>query len=153
MFSIKPLKTTISLPPSFYNSQIKESLSNSLHNQPIITNQGIIVAITDITDISQMPINVEGIATFKISYKALMLNLRVGEVVDLQVIEINDAGMFLSLSEQTSEFLSVFVSSTQMKGEAFGMQRVRIVGCKMEGSKIVAIGSVRDECLGQISDF
>ena len=82
-----------------------------------------------------------------------MLNLRVGEVVDLQVIEINDAGMVLSLSEQTSEFLSVFVSSTQMKGEAFGMQRVRIVGCKMEGSKIVAIGSVRDECLGQISDF
>lgn len=151
MFIIRTLNTTLSLPPAQYNSQIPESLTNLLHTQSIVSNYGLVIAIPEIISISQYPIDVEGIATFKLVYKALLLNLRIGEVIDLQVIEISDAGMFLSLSEDTTEQISVFVSNMQMSGEAFGMQRVKILGCKMEGNKIVAIGSVRDECLGFIS--
>lgn len=152
MFFLKTLESTISLNPSSYNANIKKTLINALQKQQIISNYGIILCIKNINSINQQPLNMEGIATFKISYTALILNLMKDEIVELKVIEVNEAGMFLSLSEETTEFLSVFVSNMQMKGEHFGIQRVKIVGSKIENKKIIAIGTVKEECLGPLNE-
>ncbi|KAF7693686.1 DNA-directed RNA polymerase II subunit RPB7 [Cucumispora dikerogammari] len=152
MFTLKLLKSNLSLPPSLYSADIKTHLLNLLHNLPIITHTGILLCVKEIKSINQFPVNITGEASFSVEYIGLVLELRVGEVVDLEVVEVNNSGMFLSLSDKCENF-SVFVSSMQMGnvGNNNKIQRVRILGWRVEDNKkVVGVGTIRGEYLGGV---
>ncbi|KAF7684746.1 DNA-directed RNA polymerase II subunit rpb7 [Astathelohania contejeani] len=157
MFFIGNLRYSILLDPSTFGPNIEDHLRETLVDDMEGTcsgEYGYIIAVLGLTHISEAEIQECGRALIKINYKALLLKPLKGEVLDASVVEMNKMGIFASIGPMT-----IFISNYQIP-QGFLQQggeqiisrnsaiRLKIIGTKVEATKIYAIGTINEDCLG-----
>lgn len=154
MFYIKSFMHKLSLHPQYIGQNIQSLIQEYLYKkvEGICTSSGYIIAVLKIEKISEGKILLSGQISFQIEYQALVLKPNNGEVVDAQIISCTKMGFFANVGP-----LSIFIYNYQVPQNLFGsltngtQVRLRIIGTKINSSKVYAIGSLSDDALGIIS--
>ncbi|TBU01392.1 subunit Rpb7 of DNA-directed RNA polymerase II [Hamiltosporidium magnivora] len=117
---------------------------------------GYIISVLSIDKIGSGRITNNGYAVFSVLYQALVLKPLKGEIIDASIVETNDMGIFAGVGP-----LTIFISNYQipkmlLKGsEGGGLEknsniRLKIIGTKVEATRIYAIGTINEYYLGLI---
>ncbi|KAK9718817.1 DNA-directed RNA polymerase II subunit [Basidiobolus ranarum] len=170
MFFLKELSHTIHLHPSYFGPEMHGFLKDKLHSDVEGTCSGrfgyIITVVNIITIGKGKLLPGFGLAEFNVKYTAIVFKPFKGEVVDAVVSTVNKMGFFADAGP-----LQVFVSShlipTDMKFdpngnppcyqsedqiiEKGGLVRLKIVGTRIDATEIFAIGTIKEDYLGAIS--
>lgn len=116
------------------------------------TSSGYVISVLRIDSISQGKILLTGQASFQINYQALVLRPEKGEVIDAPIVSSSKLGFFAGIGP-----LSIFISNYQIPQnlmEELGnntVVRLKIIGMKIDNTRVYAIGTLNDDCLGVIS--
>ncbi|XP_015189403.1 PREDICTED: DNA-directed RNA polymerase II subunit rpb7-like [Polistes dominula] len=155
MFFVKDFVHKIHLSPSYLGPQIQSLIKDYLYKtiEGSCTDSGYVISVLDINNVSEGIISFNGLTTFTIKYKALVLKPYKGEVVEASVVEMNKMGILASVGP-----LTIFVSNHQIPPDIQdsglvkeAVVRLKIIGTKIDSSKIYAVGTLNDEYLGIIS--
>ncbi|KAF9380072.1 DNA-directed RNA polymerase II subunit [Podila verticillata] len=161
------LSHTINLHPSYYGPHMKEFLLRNLHGDVEGTcsgKVGFIICVLTVTNISPGKVLPgSGLAEFVVQYQAIVFKPYKGEVVDAIVTSVNQIGFFADVGP-----LQVFVAQKLMPNdfkfdsngpcyrgedqviEKNGQVRLKIVGLKYQATQINAVGTIKEDYLGQI---
>lgn len=153
MFYIKDFTEKIHLNPSFLGPNIQSMVKEYLytHVEGTCGRDGYVITVLKIDEISEGKITLSGTIIFTIKYTALTLLPYKGEIIDANVVETNKMGVFASAGP-----LSIFISNYQIPNGfndeivKDSMLRLKIIGTKVDSSKIYAVGTLNDDCLGII---
>lgn len=154
MFYIKRFVHKLSLNPQFIGQNIQTLVYDYLlkHVEGTCTASGYIISVLKIEAVSEGKILVSGQISFEIQYQALILKPVTGEIVDATIESISTLGYFASVGP-----LSIFISNYQIpsgvqdKLKDKDMVRLKIIGIKIDSTKVYAIGTLNDDFLGVIS--
>ncbi|KAG0035627.1 DNA-directed RNA polymerase II subunit [Podila clonocystis] len=166
-FKQRNLSHTINLHPSYYGPHMKEFLLRNLHGDVEGTcsgKVGFIICVLTVTNISPGKVLPgSGLAEFVVQYQAIVFKPYKGEVVDAIVTSVNQIGFFADVGP-----LQVFVAQKLMPNdfkfdsngpcyrgedqviEKNGQVRLKIVGLKYQATQINAVGTIKEDYLGQI---
>ncbi|KAF9153619.1 DNA-directed RNA polymerase II subunit [Actinomortierella ambigua] len=167
MFFLRTLSHTINLHPSYFGPHMREFLMRNLHADVEGTCSGrigFIISVLNITNISPGKVLPNsGLAEFIVQYQAIVFKPYKGEVVDAIVTSVNQIGFFADVGP-----LQVFVAQKLMPNdfkfdsngpcyrgddqtiEKNGQVRLKIVGLKHQATQINAVGTIKEDYLGQI---
>ncbi len=154
MFFVKDFLQKIHLSPSYLGPNIqvliKEYLLSKVEGS--CGSDGYIVMVLGIDEIGDSRVLLSGETIFTVKYKALTLKPLKGEIVDASVVETNKMGVFASVGP-----LTVFISNHQIPNFLLEneiakntMIRLKIIGTKIDSTKIYAVGTLNDDSLGII---
>lgn len=151
MFHVKEFVRRIDLSPRNIGSNIHELIHKELLHkvEGSCTAAGYIIAVLRVIRIGHGKIQLNGRTTFTANYEALVLRPQTGDIVDAPIISTSKLGFFASVGP-----LSIFISNYQIPHallEELGTNivvRLKIIGMKIDCSKVYAIGTLSDECLG-----
>lgn len=157
MFFLGELSQAIHLPPSEFTSDFNRTVLQKLYKMvesTCTTNNGFIIAVTQIIEIGGGRIAHTGHAIFNVKFTALLLNPIKDEILDAFVINVNELGIFCEAGP-----LSIFVSNYHIPVSKQGHKtirrdmhvRLRIIGFNISSKKMYAIGSINEEFLGIIN--
>ncbi|KAI5187316.1 DNA-directed RNA polymerase II subunit RPB7 [Nematocida homosporus] len=170
MFYIRQMQERVVLAPKYLGKKVEEVVQRKLVAEvegKCTADSGYVLCLLSLDSLTAGVIEDEtGSATFLAEYSALTLLPGKGEVVNAVVHEINKMGLFCFVGP-----FSVFVSMYQIPGQFTeagddssilsndggpaivrgSLVRLRIIGVKVEPSKIFGIGTVNDDYLGCIS--
>ncbi|KAF9762448.1 DNA-directed RNA polymerase II subunit RPB7 [Nosema granulosis] len=155
MFFVKDFTHKIHLSPSYLGPQIQSLIQDYLYRtvEGSCTDSGYVIAVLDIDNVSEGIIMLNGLISFTIKYKALVLKTYKGEVLEATVVEMNKMGIFASAGP-----LTIFVSNHRIPAEILESSlgkdtvlRLRIIGTRIDSTKIYAVGTLEDEYLGVVS--
>ncbi|KAI5169706.1 DNA-directed RNA polymerase II subunit RPB7 [Pancytospora epiphaga] len=154
MFHIKHFVHKLNLSPQFLGPNmhvlIQEDLIRKVEGS--CSPAGYIISILHIENISHGKILLSGQIAFSVNYQALVLCPSKGEVVDAPIVSASKLGFFAGIGP-----LSIFISNYQIPQnlqEELGnniVVRLRIIGMKIDSSRVYAVGTLNDDCLGVIS--
>lgn len=153
MFHLASLKHSLLLEPSAYSYKIDQTISERLVSTvegSCSGENGYIITVLSILDISEGLVQHSGWTLFEIKYKALVLNVSKGEVVDALVSETNKMGIFASIGPLTIFISNYQIPSTFSALSKNSMLRLKIIGTKVEATRIFAIGTLNEDFLGAI---
>ncbi|KAI4291795.1 DNA-directed RNA polymerase II subunit RPB7 [Pancytospora philotis] len=153
MFYIKHFVQRLDLSPRYLSSSIQALVQESLIQkvEGKCSPAGYIISVLRIDSISQGKILLGGHISFTLNYQALVLCPQKGEVVDAPIISTSHLGYFAKVGP-----LSIFLSNYQIPpaiASELGnntVVRLKIIGMKVDSSKVYAIGTLNDDCLGVV---
>lgn len=153
MFHIASLKQSLMLEPDAYSYDIEQTLNNRLVSMvegSCSGDYGYIITVLSVLSISEGLVQHTGQTVFEIRYKALTLNVSRGDVVDAMVSETNRMGIFATIGP-----LTIFISNYQIPNTfntpvKNSLIRLRIIGTRVEATRIFAIGTLNEDFLGAI---
>ncbi|KAI5181749.1 DNA-directed RNA polymerase II subunit RPB7 [Nematocida sp. AWRm80] len=172
MFYVQKLQERVVIDPKHLGKRLEETVRKTLLESvegKCTAVSGYVVGLMSIDSLCSTEIDEEtGSATFLAEYSALMLYPKKGEVVNAIVKEINKIGVFCFIGP-----FSIFISMYQIPGQFTDagddsnilpndggpaivkgcMLRLKIIGVKIEPSKIFAIGTINDDYLGNIQQI
>jgi len=164
------LKRNLQLHPRYFGANMRNTLREKLHREVEGTcsgRYGFIIMVTAIVSLGQGKISDNtGLATFEVSYKAIVFRPFKNEIVDAVVTEVNKMGFMAEVGP-----LQVFVSKhlipadmtfdptencytaedESVKISNNDEVRLKIVGTRVDATEIFAIGSIKEDFLGLIS--
>jgi len=173
MFFHIEMKKELLLYPKFFGPNINQLLIDKLHASvegSCSGRYGFVVCVTEVTHVGKGKIREGGgLATFPMTFNAVVFKPFKGEVFDAVVTTVNKLGFFAQVGP-----LQVFVSKhlipadmqfdpqstpaayVSQAGGAHQPQRVtkdsevrlRVIATRVNASEIFAIGTIRDEYLG-----
>jgi len=154
MFYVKSFTHNITLQPQYIGQNIQLLIQDYLFKkvEGICTSSGYIIAVLKIEKISEGKILLSGQISFQIEYQALILKPTNGEVIDAQIISCTKMGFFANVGP-----LSIFIYNYQVPQNILSslgngtLVRLKIIGTKINSSKVYAIGTLNDDALGVIS--
>lgn len=154
MFYIKHFVHKINLSPQFLGPNINTLMQEYLYKkvEGTCSASGYIIAVLRIDNISEGKILLSGQTSFKVYYQAIVLRPEKGEVLDAPIVSSTKMGFFASVGP-----LSIFISNYQIPSgilQELGnniVVRLKIIGTKIDNTKVYAIGTLNDDCLGVIS--
>lgn len=153
MFFTKLFTHTINLSPKYIGPNMHQLVRDYLieNVEGLCTPNGFTISVLKITNISEGFILLNGYTKFRISYEALILNPTKGEVVEAPIVSKTKMGFFASVGP-----LSIFISTCQIPQQILNslatndVVRLRIIGTKIDASKVYAIGTLNEEALGMV---
>jgi DNA-directed RNA polymerase II subunit RPB7 len=153
MFYVKHFVDKLSLHPQYLGQNIQSFIHEYLHKkvEGTCTSFGYIVSVLGIVGISEGKILLSGHVSFDVEYRAVVLKPENGEVIDAPIVSSTEMGYFASVGP-----LSIFISNYQIPNtilEEIGdnsIVRLKIIGTKIDSSKVYAIGTLNDDFLGVI---
>lgn len=169
MFYHLKLHTTVDLPPKYFGPKLRETIIDYVKAEAqgkCSRQNGYIICVQSVDDIGQGKIRQDGtgIATFDVTYSAIVMRPFKGEVLDCVVASVNKMGFFADVGP-VQVFVSnhlipddytfdattdpAFVSADQ----SFRMQegaevRVRVVGIKVDANDMFCIATMKEDFLG-----
>lgn len=154
MFYIKRFIHKLSLSPQFIGQNIQSLVYDYLlkNVEGTCTSSGYIISVLKIEQVSEGKILLSGQVSFEIKYQALVLKPVTGEVVDAIIESVSTLGYFASIGP-----LSIFISNYQIpsgvqdKLKDNDIVRLKIIGIKIDSTKVYAIGTLNDDFLGVLS--
>lgn len=157
MFFLGELTQAIHLPPAEFTSEFSTTIEQKLYKMvegTCSTDNGFIIAVTQIIEIGGGRIAHTGYAIFNVKYTALLLNPVKNEILDAFVIKVSDLGIFCEVGP-----LSIFVSNYHIPQAMQGFERIhqdmhvrlRIIGFNISSKKMYAIGTINEDFLGIIN--
>lgn len=154
MFYVKYFVHRMTLSPQHLGPDIHQLIQKELLRkvEGSCSSAGYIISVLRIDTISQGKIMLNGTTSFVANYKALVLKPQKGEVIDAPIVSISKLGFFASVGP-----LSIFISNYQIPQgiiEELGnniVVRLKIIGMKIDSTKVYAIGTLNDDCLGVLS--
>ncbi|AFM98695.1 RNA polymerase II subunit 7 [Encephalitozoon hellem] len=155
MFFVRDFVQNIHLSPSYLGPNIQTLIEEYLLTkvEGSCSSSGYVVMVLSIDEISESRIILTGETIFTVKYKALTLKPFKGEIIDANVVETNKMGVFASVGP-----LTVFISNHQIPNFLLEneitkdvMIRLKIIGTKIDSTKIYAVGTLNDDSLGIIS--
>lgn len=154
MFYVKRFTHKLSLHPQYLGQNIQSLIKEYLLKkvEGACTSSGYIVSVLVIEGISEGKVLLSGHISFEIEYRAVVLRPVVGEVVDACIVSSTKMGHFASVGP-----LSIFISNYQIPGTIVedihtdSIVRVKILGAKIDSTKVYATGTLNDDFLGSIS--
>lgn len=154
MFYLKRFSHKLSLHPQYLGQNIQELLQEYLLKkvEGTCTAFGYIISVLGIDAISEGSILMSGHISFEVQYQALVLKPVNGEIIDAPIVSSTKMGYFASVGP-----LSIFVANCQIPNttlEEIGnssVVRLKIIGTKINTTKVYAIGTLNDDFLGIIS--
>lgn len=102
--------------------------------------------------IGEGKILLSGQISFEIEYQAIVLKPVNGEIIDAPIVSSTKMGYFASVGP-----LSIFISNYQIPHSTLEelennkIVRLKIIGTKIDSTKVYAIGTLNDDFLGIIS--
>lgn len=154
MFYIKHFMHRLNLSPQSLgpniHSLVQEDLVRKVEGS--CTAEGYIISVLRIDAISSGRILLTGQTAFTVDYQALVLRPQKGEVVDAPIVSTSKLGFFAGVGP-----LSIFISNYQIPHsliEELGnniVVRLKIIGMKIDSTRVYAIGTLNDDCLGVVS--
>lgn len=154
MFFVRDFTEKIHLSPNYLGPNIQTLIKEYLLSkvEGSCGYSGYIITVLGIDDISEGRITLTGQTIFTVKYKALTLKPLKGEIVDASVVETNKLGIFVSVGP-----LTIFISNHQIPNFLLEneitkdtMLRLKIIGTKVDSTKIYAVGTLNDDSLGLI---
>lgn len=154
MFFVRDFVQNIHLSPSYLGPNIQTLIEEYLLSkvEGSCGSSGYVVMVLSIDEISESRIILTGETIFTVKYKALTLKPFKGEIIDANVVETNKMGVFASVGP-----LTVFISNHQIPNFLLEneitkdvMIRLKIIGTKIDSTKIYAVGTLNDDSLGII---
>lgn len=169
MFYVRKMQERVAMEPKYLGKKLNEIVRKKLLSEvegKCTTECGYIISIISIDNLYTTEIDQEtGCATFLAEYSALTLLPEKNEVVNAVVHEINKMGIFCFIGP-----LSIFISMHQISGQLIeagegssivqsdgispimkdSVVRVRLIGLKIEPTKILGIATMNDDYLGSI---
>lgn len=154
MFYVKHFIHKLTLHPQYIGQNIQSLIQEYLLKkvEGTCSSSGYIISVLKIENISEGRILVSGHTSFQVGYQALVLKPVNGEIIDAPIVSCTKMGYFASVGP-----LSVFISNYQIPQnllEELGnnsVVRLKIIGTKIDSSKVYAIGTLNDDFLGVIS--
>jgi len=172
MFFHIEMKKELLLYPKFFGPNINQLLIDKLHANvegSCSGRYGFVVCVTEVTHVGKGKIREGGgLATFPMTFNAVVFKPFKGEVFDAVVTSVNKLGFFAQVGP-----LTVFVSKhlipsdmqfdPQSTPAAYVSQvnvgqpqrvakdsdvRLRVIATRVNASEIFAIGTIKDEYLG-----
>lgn len=154
MFYVKRFVHRLTLHPQYIGQNIQFLVQDYLLKkvEGSCTPSGYIISVLRAESMSEGRILLSGHISFQVEYQALVLKPINGEVVDAPIVSCTKMGYFASIGP-----LSIFISNYQIPQnllEELGnnsIVRLKIIGTKIDSSKVYAIGTLNDDFLGVIS--
>lgn len=154
MFYLKRFTHRLSLHPQYLGHNIQSLIKEYLLKrvEGTCTSSGYIVSVLAIDSISEGKVLLSGHISFEIEYQAIVLKPIKGEIVDAPIVSSTKMGFFASVGP-----LSIFISNYQIPSNTIediqtnSIVRVKIVGTKIDSTKVYATGTLNDDFLGDIS--
>lgn len=167
MFYVRKMKERITIEPKDLGKKLNEIVRKKLVSEvegKCTAECGYIISIIGIENLYTTEIDQEtGAGTFLAEYSALTLFPAKNEVVNAVVHEINKMGLFCFVGP-----FSIFVSTHQIAGQFIeagssssivhhdggspivkdSVVRVKLIGVKVEPTKIFAVATMSDDYLG-----
>ena len=172
MYYLKELNHSLKLHPAFFTANLKDHLKKRLLAEvegSCSGRYGYIVCVLKIIKIDKGIINLDGHAEYQIKYQCIVSKPFKGEVVEGIVNSVNKMGFFCEVGP-----LNVFISthlidnsfafdpngnppcftdgSSDLKIQKGASIRLKLVGIKADASQIFAIGSIKEDYLGIVSN-
>ncbi|KAI5159889.1 DNA-directed RNA polymerase II subunit RPB7 [Nematocida ausubeli] len=169
MFYIRQMEERIVLEPKYLGKKIEETVRKRLVSEvegKCMAECGYIISIISIDNLYTTEIDsTTGSGTFLAEYSALTLFPKKNEVANAVVHEINKMGVFCYIGP-----LSVFISIHQLSGQFIeagahssiiqhdggsaivkdSIVRLKLIGVKIEPTKIFGVATINDDYLGNI---
>eukprot|EP00835_Amoeboradix_gromovi_P005206 NODE_468_length_8097_cov_0.251813.p6 type:complete len:172 gc:universal NODE_468_length_8097_cov_0.251813:1625-2140(+) len=171
MYYLKELNHSLKLHPAFFTANLKDHLKKRLLAEvegSCSGRYGYITCVLRIVKIAKGIINLEGQAEYQIKYLAVVFKPFKGEVVEGVVNSVNKMGFFCDvgpLNVFTSTHLidntfrfdpngnpPCFTDNSDSKIQKGTSIRLKLVGIKTDAAQIFAIGSIKEDYLGIISN-
>lgn len=154
MFYVKHFLHRLSLQPQYLGQNIQSLVQEYLLKkiEGTCTSSGYIISVLAIDRIGEGKILLSGQISFEIEYQAIVLKPVNGEVIDAPIVSSTKMGYFASVGP-----LSIFISNYQIPHNTLEelennkIVRLKIIGTKIDSSKVYAIGTLNDDFLGVIS--
>lgn len=154
MFYVKHFVHKLSLHPQYLSQNIQVLVQDYLLRkvEGTCTASGYVISVLSIDKISEGKVLLSGHISFEIEYKAIVLKPNTGEVVDATIVSSTKMGYFAAVGP-----LSIFISNYQIPDgtlEEIGKNsvvRLKIIGTKIDSTKVYAVGTLKDDFLGVIS--
>jgi DNA-directed RNA polymerase II subunit RPB7 len=154
MFYVKHFVHKLTLHPQYTGQNIQSLIQDYLLKkvEGTCTSSGYIISVLRIENVSEGRILLSGHTSFRVEYQALVLRPVNGEIIDAPIVSCTRMGYFASVGP-----LSVFISNYQIPPNLVDelgnntVVRLKIIGTKIDSSKVYAIGTLNDDFLGVIS--
>lgn len=155
MFYVKSFVHNLNLHPHNICQNIKLLIQEYLYKnvEGMCTPSGYIISVLKIESISEGQILISGQVSFKIVYEAIVLKPVVGEIVDCKIVSSTKMGYFANVGPM-SIFIYTYLIPQNLHQELTESTsiRLKIIGTKINSSKIYAIGTLNDDFLGVIKN-
>lgn len=153
MFYVKRFAHKLSLHPQHLGQNIQSLIHEYLYKkvEGTCTSSGYIISVLGIAGISEGKILLSGHISFEVEYQAVVLKPITGEIIDAPIVSSTKMGYFASVGP-----LSIFISNHQIPNttlEEIGDDstvRLKIIGTKIDSTKVYAVGTLNDDFLGVI---
>lgn len=155
MFFIKSFVHNLNLHPHNICQDIKSLIQDYLYKnvEGMCTSSGYIISVLKIENISEGQILISGHVSFKIEYEALVLKPVVGEILDCKIVSSTKMGFFANVGPMSIFIYTHLIPQDLHQKLAENTSiRLKIIGTKINSTKIYAIGSLNDDFLGIIKD-
>lgn len=154
MFYVKHFVHKLTLHPQYIGQNIQSLVQDYLFKkvEGTCTSSGYIISVLSVENMSEGRILLSGHTSFQVEYQALVLKPVNGEVIDAPIVSCTKMGYFASIGP-----LSIFISNYQIPQSLLedlgnnSVVRLKIIGTKIDSSKVYAIGTLNDDFLGVIS--
>ncbi|KAH9386258.1 DNA-directed RNA polymerase II subunit RPB7 [Nematocida major] len=169
MFYVRQMQERITLEPKYLGKKLDEIVRKKLISEvegKCLAGCGYIISIISIDSLYTTEVDATtGAGTFLAEYSALTLCPKKDEVANAVVHEINKMGMFCFIGP-----FYVFISTHQISGQFIeagahssiiqhdggsaivkdSVVRLKLIGVKVEPTKIFGVGTINDDYLGNI---
>jgi len=172
MFFLYNLEREVTLHPSYFGRNMQELVTGRLLKdvEGTCTGQYYIITVMDAFDISEGRILPgSGLAEFTVGYRAVVWRPFKGETVDAIVTSVNKMGFFAEVGPLPL-FVSAHLIPSDIKFDANATPpqftnnedsviekgtdiRIKLIGIRSDVGQMYAIGSIKEDYLGCLSNF
>ncbi len=156
MYFISTIEDKVRVPPEWLSGDkmeaIKRSLAKKYENKIVLELEGVVLAIMDILEVGQGRLVVEDPGVhYPVKFRALVFRPLLNEVVEGQVVDITEFGVFVRfgpidalchISQVTNDYLSYDRKNVMLVGrdtkrvlKVGHIVRARIIGVSMKKSE------------------
>ncbi len=156
MYFISTIEDKVRVPPEWLSGDkmeaIKRSLAKKYENKIVLELEGVVLAIIDILEVGQGRLVVEDPGVhYPVKFRALVFRPLLNEVVEGQVVDITEFGVFVRfgpidalchISQVTNDYLSYDRKNVMLVGrdtkrvlKVGHIVRARIIGVSMKKSE------------------
>lgn len=171
MFQLNTFEDTIRVPPENMTENIKEAVKKSLeelYENKIMEDLGVILAITNVIDVGEGNLEVDDPGVYyPIKFEALVYHPKLHEVVEGDVVDITDFGIFIRFGPidglcHISQIINDYINYDKKSGILSGKEskktlkvgdkvRARIIGISLEKKEVNKINlTMRQPGLGSL---
>lgn len=171
MFQLSVFEDNVRVPPENLGGDKEEAVLKSLqdiYENRILEDIGVILAVTKVIDVGEGDLNVDDPGVYyNVKFEALVYSPRLHEVIEGEVIDITDFGVFVRFGPvdglcHISQIINDYISHDRKSGILSGKEtkktlkigelvRARIIGVSLEKREVNKINlTMRQPGLGAL---